>query len=92
MSDLARADGKLSETLREMDPALLDLDEAFGPMLAIIEQAQARAYRAVNRELVGMYDEVPIRFGGLGSPDRCADVRADDAVQPEHEADRGPSP
>lgn len=41
-----------------MDAALLDLDEAFGPLLAIIEQAQARAYRAVNRELVGMYWDV----------------------------------
>jgi predicted nuclease of restriction endonuclease-like (RecB) superfamily len=52
---VTRRDGKLSETLRELDPAQLDLDQAFGPLLGIIEQAQARAYRAVNYELVTMY-------------------------------------
>jgi len=58
MTDLTRADGKLSETLREIDPAQLDLDQEFEPLLEIIEHAQARAYRAVNRELVGMYWDI----------------------------------
>ncbi|MDR0626463.1 MAG: PDDEXK nuclease domain-containing protein [Bifidobacteriaceae bacterium] len=59
MTDLTRPDARLSSTqLRETDPASLDLDEAFSPLLAIIEQAQARAYRAVNYELVGMYWDV----------------------------------
>ena len=54
MTDLTRTDPKLATSLREMDPASLDLDEAFAPLLAIIKQAQARAYRAVNHEWVGM--------------------------------------
>ena len=37
-----------------MDPAQLDPDTAFAPLLAIVEQAQARAYRAINHELVSM--------------------------------------
>ena len=58
MTDPASTDGKLSETLREIDPTRLNLDREFGPLLEIIERAQARVYRAVNRELVGMYWDI----------------------------------
>jgi predicted nuclease of restriction endonuclease-like (RecB) superfamily len=58
MTDPAKMDEKLSETLREIDPTRLNPDREFGPLLEIIESAQARAYRAVNRELVGMYWDI----------------------------------
>ncbi|MDR1189303.1 MAG: PDDEXK nuclease domain-containing protein [Bifidobacteriaceae bacterium] len=41
-----------------MDPTGLDYDLEFAPLIAIIETAQARAYRAVNRELISMYWQV----------------------------------
>ncbi|MCL2788219.1 MAG: DUF1016 N-terminal domain-containing protein [Micrococcales bacterium] len=58
MANAAGPDQKLSTVLREIVPADLDADQVFAPLLAIIEQAQARAYRAVNRELVGMYWDI----------------------------------
>ena len=58
MADLTRPDVKLSTSLREIDPSSLDLDQAFAPLLQIIEQARARAYRAINYELLGMYWDV----------------------------------
>jgi predicted nuclease of restriction endonuclease-like (RecB) superfamily len=66
----ARVDAKLSAVPRGMDPALLDLDEAFGPLLAIIEQAQARAYRAINRELIGMYWDIGAYISGKVDAER----------------------
>ena len=64
MGKLTRKDTKLSAVPREIDPARMDLDTAFGPLLSIIEQAQARAYRAVNRELIGMYWEIGAYISG----------------------------
>ena len=58
MTDLTRPDAKLSPVVREIDPAQLDLDQAFAPLLKIIEQAQLRAFQAVNRELVGLYWDI----------------------------------
>ena len=58
MSDLINVETRFSDTLREINPALLNHDVEFAPLLKIIEQAQARAYRAANRELVGMYWEI----------------------------------
>jgi predicted nuclease of restriction endonuclease-like (RecB) superfamily len=58
MADAAKPDQKLSTALREISPADLDADQVFAPLLTIIEQAQARAYRAVNRELVSMYWDI----------------------------------
>jgi len=55
---LTSTDGKLSAALREIDPSNLDLDQAFAPLVTIIEQAQARTYRAVNQELITMYWQV----------------------------------
>ena len=69
MAGLTRQDTKLSTLLREIDPTTLDLDTAFGPLLAIIEQAQAKAYRAVNRELVGMYWEIGEYISGKTDSD-----------------------
>jgi len=40
---------------REISPAILDADQAFAPLLVIIEQARAKAAQAVNHELIGMY-------------------------------------
>ena len=58
MTDLTHVRTQLSTSLRELDPAQLDPDTAFAPLLVIIEQAQARAYRAINYELVSMYWDV----------------------------------
>ena len=42
----------------------MDLDEAFAPLLVIVEQARARAYAAVSRELVGMYWDIGAYISG----------------------------
>ncbi len=49
---------KLSAAPRETGLAQSDHDAAFEPLLTLIEQALTRAYRAVNREMVGMYWDV----------------------------------
>lgn len=56
MSGLTRHDAILSETLREVDPARLDPDRAFGPLLAIIQQAKTRACRASRASPRRTYD------------------------------------
>ena len=69
VTDLTRPDPKLATPSREIDPATLNLDEAFAPLLAIIEQAQARAYRAVNHEWVGMCWDVGEYISGKARTD-----------------------
>jgi len=58
VTDQPSRETHLSRRPRELDPAQLDPDTAFAPLLAIIEQSQARAHRAVNYELVSMYWDV----------------------------------
>ncbi|MCL2490061.1 MAG: DUF1016 N-terminal domain-containing protein [Propionibacteriaceae bacterium] len=58
MGDTVSPNKNLSPVVREVDPARLDPDREFAPLLDIIEQARSRAFRAVNRELVGMYWDV----------------------------------
>ncbi|MCL2483047.1 MAG: PDDEXK nuclease domain-containing protein [Propionibacteriaceae bacterium] len=58
MGDTVSPNKNLSPVVRELDPARLDPEREFAPLLDIIEQARSRAFRAVNRELVGMYWDV----------------------------------
>jgi predicted nuclease of restriction endonuclease-like (RecB) superfamily len=64
-----RPEEKLSEALRELGASALDPDAAFGPLLEIIERARARAYRAVNYELVSMYWEIGAYISGKAGTD-----------------------
>ena len=48
----------LSPGSGEADPSMLNLDEAFAPLIRIIDKAQAKAYQAVNQELINMYWDV----------------------------------
>ena len=62
MDGLTSKDEKLAEPLRVLGS--LAPDEVFAPLLTIIEQARARAYAAVNRELVGMYWDIGAYISG----------------------------
>jgi len=70
MAGTAGSEQKLSTVLREISPADLDADQAFAPLLHIIEQAQARAYRAVNHELVGMYWDIGAYISAKAASER----------------------
>ena len=50
-----RPESKLAAVPREISPTHFDADQAFAPLLAIIDQARAKAAQAVNHELIDMY-------------------------------------
>ena len=64
------ANAKLSALPRDIEADQLDPDQAFAPLLHIIEQAQARAYRAVNRELLGMYWDIGVYISAKVADER----------------------